>query len=100
MRISFGSVIAPKGLFKQNEEKGKNELGSSIDIQNRKELLSKNIYAQNKTYNSNSKNALSDGDERGKGENNGNVGSSIDIQTRIDVVARNKYNGSKGYPDF
>jgi hypothetical protein len=45
-------------------------------------------------------NAMSDGDDRGKGENNGNVGSSIDIQTRTDVVARNKYNGSKGYPDF
>jgi len=45
-------------------------------------------------------NAMSDGDDKGKGDNNGNVGSSIDIQTRTDVVARNKYNGSKGYPDF
>ena len=45
-------------------------------------------------------NAMSDGDEKGKGEVDGKVGSSIDIQTRTDVVARNKYNGSKGYPDF
>ena len=39
----------------------------------------------------------SDGDERGKGENNGNIGSSVDIQNRIDNVGRNTYNNQNGY---
>jgi hypothetical protein len=45
-------------------------------------------------------NALSDGDNRGKGDVDGQVGSLTDRTTRIDVVARNKYNGGNGYPDF
>ena len=42
-------------------------------------------------------NALSDGDELGKGENNGNVGGLTDINTRTDLTNRNTYNDSNGY---
>ena len=42
-------------------------------------------------------NALSDGDELGKGENTGNVGGLTDINTRIDNTGRNAYNESNGY---
>jgi hypothetical protein len=44
--------------------------------------------------------ALSDGDDYGKGENDGNVGSATDIRLRTEVVARNKFNQKNGYPDF
>jgi hypothetical protein len=43
---------------------------------------------------------MSDGDERGKGENNGQVGSLTDINKRNDLVASNKYGEKKRYPDF
>ena len=66
----------------------------------RQESISKNTYVDKKEYGSTHINALSDGDLKGKGDNNGDVGSSADIILRTDVIARNKYNGSKGYPDF
>ena len=40
---------------------------------------------------------VSDGDELGKGENNGNVGGLTDINTRTDLTNRNTYNDSNGY---
>jgi hypothetical protein len=45
-------------------------------------------------------NAISDSDEKGKGDNNGVVGSLSDINNRTKSVAFNKYNGNKNYPDF
>lgn len=63
----------------------------------RKELLVKNAYVEDKGYSSNHKNALSDGDEKGKGENAGNVGSLTDINTRKDNMGRNYYNDEIGY---
>ena len=71
-----------------------------IAQQQRLEHLSRNSYADSKAYSSTHENALSDGDEKGKGELDGKVGSLTDIKSRIDVVARNKYNPLKGYPDF
>jgi hypothetical protein len=63
----------------------------------RKEVISKNSYNSNNFYSSVNKNALSDGDEKGKGDVNGQVGSSIDIQNRIDNLGRNRYNGQNEY---
>ena len=65
--------------------------------QYRKEVVSKNYYTSNQIYNSNNPNALSDGDEKGKGENDGKIGSSIDIQNRIGNLAKNTYNENNIY---
>jgi hypothetical protein len=46
------------------------------------------------------KDALSDGDEFGKGELNGSVGSKTDINTRIEITNKNAYSTKKSYPDF
>ena len=51
-------------------------------------------------YSATNPNALSDGDEKGKGELNNSIGSSLDINTRIESVSRNKYGETKRYPDF
>jgi hypothetical protein len=48
-------------------------------------------------YNASNPNALSDGDEKGKGENSGKIGSLTDINTRTESLSRNFYNGEKGY---
>ena len=63
----------------------------------RNEVVGKNSYNTNKAYSSTNKNALSDGDEKGKGELDGNIGSSVDIQNRIDNMGRNRYNQQNEY---
>ena len=65
----------------------------------REKLLAKNVYKEGTEYNSANKNALSDGDEKGKGELNGSVGGLTDIVTRKKLLAKNKYNEGKPYND-
>lgn len=64
--------------------------------------LTKNEYNQNKGYGVTHPNAISDGDEKGKGisEDGRNVGSSIDIEGRNFSLTKNQYNQNKSYPDF
>jgi hypothetical protein len=59
--------------------------------------IARNEYTFNNGYNSNNVNALSNGDEKGKGELDGQVGSLTDINTRKDNMGRNVYNGNNGY---
>jgi hypothetical protein len=63
-------------------------------------VVAKNIYNSENQYSSINLNALSNGDDKGKGDVNGQVGSLTDINVRTEVVAKNKYNDAKGYPDF
>ena len=58
-----------------------------------------NRYSEKNGYGITSKNALSDGDELGKGQvgDTGTVGSLTDINTRIQIMATNKYSGENGY---
>ena len=70
-----------------------------ISIQYRKNLVSKNIYNNNNNYSNSHPNALSDGDERGKGENNNSVGSATDIKSRKTLLTKNKYGKNKEYND-
>ena len=63
----------------------------------RKEVLGVNSYNDKNFYSSVNKNALSDGDEKGKGDVNGQVGSSVDIQNRMDNMARNRYGSNNEY---
>jgi len=62
-----------------------------------KKNISRNIYQEGDPYNMGNKNALSDGDEKGKGENNGSVGSATDIKTRNKLLAKNKYSETDPY---
>ena len=63
----------------------------------RTEILGPNAYNEEKSYSSVNKNALSDGDVKGKGEYENSIGSSVDVQNRIDNIGRNKYNNENGY---
>jgi len=63
----------------------------------RKNNVSKNIFSEKDNYNSSSKNAISDGDERGK-DGKDVVGGLTDIKTRKDSLNKNTiYNESKPY---
>ena len=63
----------------------------------RKTLVAKNDYTGNKPYVAGHPDALSTGDELGKGEVAGQVGGLTDIKTRETLLAKNKYNGNKTY---
>jgi len=58
-----------------------------------------NRYSAKNGYGITSKDALSDGDEFGKGQvgDTGTVGSLTDINTRIQVTSINRYNKENGY---
>ena len=70
-----------------------------ISEQFRKESLTRNSYSEKNLYNSQNPNALSNGDEKGKGQkgDNGTVGSTTDIQNRISSLGRNSYNENNKY---
>lgn len=62
----------------------------------RKEITVKNSYGETNRYSSSHKDAISDGDDKGKNEN----GSKTDIDTRKTNIIKNTYNDTKTYPDF
>ena len=66
----------------------------------RNESIARNSYQTKSAYDSNHPNALSNGDEKGKGEFSGKVGSLTDINERTTLGAKNKYGTSHTYPDF
>lgn len=57
----------------------------------------RNSYQNTDQYVLGHPNALSDGDELGKGENNNSIGGLTDIRTRETSISRNKYNKNKEY---
>ena len=59
--------------------------------------LSRNEYNLGDLYSSNNTGALSDGDERGKGENDGKIGSITDINLRNQNVVKNTYTNKNEY---
>jgi hypothetical protein len=60
--------------------------------------LAINRYSANNGYGITNPNAVSDGDEFGKGQNeSGQVGSLTDINTRTDIISANKYGANNGY---
>lgn len=70
-----------------------------ISIEYRKKQVNKNIYNKNNEFNSGHPNALSDGDVKGKGENDGSIGSSEDIKLRKQTLVRNTYSPNNEYND-
>jgi len=63
----------------------------------RKREMTRNSYNSNDEYNISNPNALSDGDEKGKGELNDSVGGLTDIKTRQKSMVKNKYNANDQY---
>ncbi|MFW6246995.1 MAG: hypothetical protein ACOC22_02370 [bacterium] len=59
--------------------------------------ISRNTFNKNDTYNVSHPDALSDGDEIGKGELNSQVGSLTDIKSKERMVAKNIYNQNNEY---
>ncbi len=74
---------------------------ADYSVQFRTQELTRNKYSLNNQYTETSPDALSDGDELGKGELNGSVGSRTDIASRNKEIAKNffsvnnQYDGSK-----
>ncbi len=63
----------------------------------RTEELAKNKYGNNNQYTEGHPDALSDGDELGKGELNGSVGSKTDIEQRKKLLSKNIYSPNNPY---
>lgn len=57
----------------------------------------RNIYDKEDNYNVSNTRAKSDGDEFGKGENNGSIGSVTDIAKRNELQTKNLYNKNNEY---
>ena len=77
-----------------------NELGQ-IAEQQRQRLIPKNDYKTSNQYSATNKDAISDGDELGKGTggflDTSNGGSSIDQLERINEIKINEYQRNKPY---
>ena len=68
-----------------------------ISVEFRKKEIARNDFDQNDAYELGHSKALSDGDEHGKGEVNGEVGGATDIKSRETAAAKNKYNQDRQY---
>ena len=68
-----------------------------ISLPFRKNLIAKNDYDNNDQYSVGHPDALSTGDENGRGENNGVIGTSVDIKMREKSIAKNKFNKNNEY---
>jgi hypothetical protein len=68
-----------------------------VSLPYRKCSIAKNDYDDNDQYNTGHPDALSTGDEEGKGELNGSIGGKTDIKVRTCEIAKNKYQEGKQY---
>ena len=69
---------------------------SRISGEFRNREIARNEYQDGDPYVTGHDNALSDGDEKGKGETS-TIGGKTDIQRRTWAAAKNKYNTNKQY---
>lgn len=65
--------------------------------QYRNPLIAKNTFNINDNYEAGHPNALSDGDEQGKGQVGDSIGSATDIIQRNTLKAKNLYTRNKPY---
>ncbi|MFW6247192.1 MAG: hypothetical protein ACOC22_03420 [bacterium] len=63
----------------------------------RQENMTRNKYKKDDFYEIGHEDVLSDGDEHGKGENNGQIGSSTDISKRNGLMVKNMYSKNNEY---
>ena len=77
-----------------------NEQLTKVAEAQKKTLLAKNDYNTGNEYSAVNKDALSDGDEKGKGYVNGSIGSKTDIKEKISLIAKNMFNEKNEYQKF
>jgi|LakMenEpi03Aug12_release.lakeMendotaPanAssembly.Ray.scaffolds.fasta_scaffold31353_9 hypothetical protein len=80
-------------------ERAQDQLTKIAEAQ-RNALLAKNDYNTSKEYSAVNKDALSDGDEKGKGELNGSIGSATDKTEKTKLVVKNIFTPEKEYLKF
>ena len=80
-------------------ERAQDQLTKIAEAQ-RNALLSKNDYNTSKEYSAVNKDALSDGDEKGKGELNGSIGSATDKAEKNKLVVKNIFTPENQYQKF
>jgi hypothetical protein len=68
-----------------------------VSLPFRKTNVARNDYDNNVPYEVGHPDALSTGDEDGKGEVNGQVGGATDIKTRYKLMTKNKFNKNREY---
>jgi len=68
-----------------------------VSLPFRKQNVARNDYDNNDQYSVGHPDALSTGDEDGKGEVNGQVGGTTDIKMRETLATKNKYNKNREY---
>jgi hypothetical protein len=80
-------------------ERAQDQLTKIAEAQ-RNTLLAKNDYNTSKEYSAVNKDALSDGDEKGKGELNGSIGSVTDKAEKTKLVVKNPFTPDNQYQKF
>lgn len=65
--------------------------------QYRRANKARNTYTDNDDYNSGHPNALSDGDEKGRGQQQNQVGTRTDIGKREELATKNIFNKNNPY---
>jgi hypothetical protein len=70
---------------------------SRISQEFRDREIARNEYQDGDQYYAGHPNALSDGDEKGKGETTQSIGGKTDINTRENAIAKNKYSRNNPY---
>lgn len=76
---------------------GKEVSLDEYSIQFRNQELARNKYGRGNVYTGTHPDALSDGDELGKGEDNGSIGSRTDIAKRNELQAKNIFTANNPY---
>jgi hypothetical protein len=75
-------------------------VGTKTDMLIRTESVARNTYNSENGYNKTNVNALSDGDEKGKGQigdEGKSIGSKTDINERLNNTTKNSYGEKKPY---
>lgn len=80
-------------------ERAQDQLTKIAESQ-RNTLLAKNDYNTANEYSAVNKDALSDGDEKGKGELNGAIGSATDRAEKTKLVVKNTFTPDNEYQKF
>jgi len=76
---------------------GKNVTLLEYSAQFRTEEIARNKYTKNNEFGSSHPDAIADGDDLGKNENNGVIGSRTDISKRNELQSKNLYTINNPY---
>lgn len=97
--VGHPNAISDGDVKGKGDPTGTGVAGDSVDIATRNSNIGTNKFkdANGQIYNAGHPAALSDGDEHGRGENNGSIGTQTDISTRDSNTSRNLFNENNQY---